>query len=731
MTATAVPAALRIAVLGVALSTSRVSAQVATVTARKAAGPIRVDGLLDETAWAEAAVLADLTQQDPHPGEPTAFRTEVRILLAGDDLYIGFRCFDPQPDQIAVHTMQRDAPLDGDDHVAIVLDTFLDGRTGYVFRMNAAGARQDGLIYDPETESTDWDGLWDGRARRTPEGWTAELVLPAETLRYARGASAWGFNVERVVPRSRLTLRWTGISLDATLIDLRRSGRLEGVESLHQGLGLSVSPYGLARFRWERQRDPGTLQGDAGLDVTYNLTPSLTGVLTINTDFAETEVDVQQINLTRFPLFFPEKRAFFLEGANMFDFGTGLGEAFIPFFSRRVGLFGGRQVPILAGAKVLGHAGRWGIGFLDTYTDALDPEPGIAGIPRTNLAAGRVTYDASEHLRLGSILTDGDPSGTTDNTLLGADVLWQTSTLFGARNCSAGAWYARSTGDLAQGDPDGYGFKVDYPNDLWDLAAVFRRFGDALDPKLGFLPRPGTRQYDAYAAYQPRPQGGPFRWVRQFFFEVEPTGVERLDGTVESWRVFTAPFNARTQSGEHLEANWAPQFERLFQPFEISEGIVIPTGDYRFTRYRVEAQSSEHRPWTMGATVWLGEFFEGRLTQSVAEGTYTTPAGHHHFELTTENDYGDLPQGKFIERLHQLRWAWSFHPDLTLSLLTQHEAASGDLGCNVRLRWTVRPGDDLYVVWNRNWIETTTETRQRFEHASDQVVVKVRWTFRM
>jgi hypothetical protein len=511
---------------------------------------------------------------------------------------------------------------------------------------------------------------------------------------------------------------------------MRRCGRLSGLEEFRQGLGLSVSPYGLVRYDWQQVREGSTTEGDGGVDVTYNLTPSLTGVLTVNTDFAETDADVQQINLTRFPLFYPEKRAFFLEGANMFDFGTDLGTSFIPFFSRRVGLFEGHRVPIVAGLKVLGRAGRWGIGLLDAYTDELAPTAGFPGVPRTNLAAGRVTYDASPHLRVGAIFTDGDPAGVARNLLVGTDALWRTSTLFGRRNFSVGGWYARSAGDLAPGDSDGYGFSVDYPNDLWYVSAMFRRFGGALDPKLGFLPRPGTRQYDTYVAYQPRPQGGAFGWVRQFFFEIEPTVVENLDGEVESSRIFMAPFNARTQTGEHLEANWAPQFERLFEPFEVSRGVVIPAGQYHFTRYRAEAESSEHRPWTVGATVWFGEFFTGRLTQSVANAGYTTRSGRQQFEVTSENDYGHLPEGDFVERLHQLRWSCAFNPDLAFSLFTQYEVGSGNVGWNARMRWTVKPGNDLYVVWNRNWIQTSTEGGVHWGRDSDQIVVKARWTFR-
>src|SRR5436309_2481176 len=460
---------MRTSVLMVLLEWSRSrprAADVTTIHAETAQGTVRIDGVLEDAAWAGAAVIPDLTQQEPHPGAPAPFRTEVRILVDAESIYLGFTCVDPEPAKIAVHTLQRDGSLDADDHVAIVLDTFLDGRTGYFFRINPAGAREDGLISGPESASSDWDGSWDGRARRTPDGWTAEVALPAKTLHFTPGAPAWGFNVERVVPRTRLHLRWTGISLDAALIDTRRCGRLSGVEGLRQGLGLSLAPYGLARYESKRLGGSRT-RPDVGGDVTYNPTPSLTGVVTINTDFAETEADLQQINLTRFPLFYPEKRAFFLEGSTQFDFGLGLGSDFIPFFSRRIGLFEGRRVQILAGIKLFGRTGRWGIGFVDAYTKDLGPDEGSPGAQGSNLGSARVTYDAGEHLRVGGIFTDGDPAGVTTNHLFGLDAVWQTSTLFGGKNFAVGGWGTRTSGDLTPGDPDGYGFRIEYPNDLW------------------------------------------------------------------------------------------------------------------------------------------------------------------------------------------------------------------------------------------------------------------------
>ncbi|HEX4824316.1 MAG TPA: DUF5916 domain-containing protein [Candidatus Polarisedimenticolaceae bacterium] len=714
----------------IGLAASSLAADTPSLRAPSPAGRIRVDGVLDDPAWADAAVIADLNQQDPHPGEATPFHTEVRVLADADNVYFAFRCVDPEPDKIAVHTLQRDGNLDSDDHVTVVLDTFLDGRTGFYFSINAAGAKLDGLIFGPDNAGSDWDGIWEGRARRNSEGWTAEIALPAKTLHFAPNAHEWGLNVERVVPRHRLHLRWTATTLDAALIDVRRCGRLAGVDALRQGLGLSFVPYALARYEWERADENGSLKPAIGGDLYDNFTPSLTGVLTVNTDFAETEVDAEQINLTRFPLFFPEKRAFFLEGSSNFDFGVGLGTDFVPFFSRSVGLLDGRRVPILAGVKLFGRAGRWGIGVLDTFTDDLPPESGFAGAMRTNLGAARVTFDASEHLRLGTIVTDGDPSGATENRLFGADLVWQTSKLFGDKNFTAGSWWTRSGGDLGPGDPQGYGVMLDYPNDLWDMNVDYRHFGDALDPKLGFLPRRNVDWYSGYMAYQPRPGPGAFGWARQFFFEVEPKMIVNLQGVTETWRVFVAPFNVVTQHGDHFEADWIPTFEQLLDPFEVAPGVVIPPGGYHFTQVRVQAESSEHRPLAVSATSYFGGFFTGRLIQTILSGSATTRSGRHRVELVTENDYGYLPQGDFIERLHQLRWTYSQTPDLTFSLFTQYETTSRILGWNARFRWTLTPGDDFFVVWTRNWLRTEPDEPLRFQRDSDSVVVKLRWTFR-
>jgi hypothetical protein len=342
-----------------------------------------------------------------------------------------------------------------------------------------------------------------------------------------------------------------------------------------------------------------------------------------------------------------------------------------------------------------------------------------------------VTYDVDEHLRIGAIGTDGDPQGLTENRLYGADVTWQTSKMFGDKNFSASGWWTQSGGDLTPGDRNGYGAFVDYPNDLWDVNLDYRHFGDALDPKLGFLPRRNVDWYSGYMAYQPRPSAGPFAWARQFFFELSPRFVRNLQGTTETWRVFVAPFNVVTQSGEHFEADWIPTFENLLAPFEIAPGVVIPPGGYHFTQYRVQAESATFRRWALGATVYGGGFYDGRLTQTILTGTFTSSTGKNLVELTSENDFAHLAEGAFIERLQQLRWVLTPTPSLELSVLTQYESASAIAGWNARLRWTVKPGNDVFFVWTRNWLRTDPDAWYRFQRESDAVVAKARWTFRM
>lgn len=382
--------------------------------------------------------------------------------------------------------------MGGDDFVGLVLDTFGDRRSGYGFRVNAAGARQDGLIAGVDQFSTDWDGIWDARSQRTHDGWTVEIVIPIRSLGFRQRGQAWSIELERYVPREGRSFRWANTAIDGDITDFSRAGQLAGVDHLRQGVGIEFAPYITGRSTRAFTGGPEhAYQGDVGGEVTYRLTPGLAIVGTVNTDFAETEVDTRQINLTRFPLFYPEKRAFFAEGSSLFEFGYGLGGSdakFIPFFSRRVGLVEGQQVPILGGAKLLGRAGRWGLAVLDVQT-------GDSPVSRgTNLFAARATYDVSSELRIGTVVTNGHPDGVSQNSLVGVDAVWRTSRFQGNKNLILSSWLARGFDDNKEqrGSRTGYGAAVYYPNDRWYGSFEYNRFGEGFDPALGFLPRRGV-----------------------------------------------------------------------------------------------------------------------------------------------------------------------------------------------------------------------------------------------
>ncbi len=684
--------------------------------AARAGEPVRLDGRLDEPAWTAALPIGPLVQTDPHEGAPASEETEVRVLFDADTLYLGILCRDRQPRAIVATQLARDADLEADDRVLVVLDPLLDRRNGFFFEVNALGARADGQVSNNAEERTkDWDGIWDARAVRTAEGWSAEIAIPFRTLRFAASRTEWGFNVERQVKRRQETDRWAGARRDAWITNLAVAGRLVGLEGMRQGRGLDLRPFVSAGER------SASAEAKAGLDVFKTLTPTLSSSLTVNTDFAETEADARQVNLTRFSLFFPEKRAFFLEGGGVFDVaGLQASEEFRPFFSRRIGLVGDVEVPILAGAKVVGRAGGYNVGLLGVRTRRSE----AASVGGESLLAARLSRNLFRESWVGVLATHGDPEGTGSNTVLGADARLATSRFRGGRNLSLDLYAFRSS-DAAVGRPGhAVGFKLDYPNDLWDVALAAREISDGFRARLGFVPRPGVRRAEAYVAFQPRPA----RWgVRQLFFEVEPSVTTDLRGRVESWSLFTAPINLRTESGEHLEANVIPELERLDAPFEISPGVMLPAGRYRWTSYRAEVNTATRRRVVLDLELMTGGFYGGR--RHGIEAALTVKAhGRWVLAVQLEGNAIRLPQGDFDTRVLSGRADCNFSPNTSWSTLVQYDSESRNLGAQSRFRWTARPGRDLFLVLNRGWVRREDG---RYLPEFDRGSVKLQYTVRL
>lgn len=655
---------------------------------------IRLDGVLDEPAWARATPIGALLQRDPKEGAPPSETTDVRVLFDAEGLYFGITCRDRSPAAIVSTQLARDADLEVDDRIVVVIDPFLDHRNGFFFVVNPAGARADGQISNnSERLSFDWDGIWDARARITGEGWVAEIAIPLKSLRFKPGQTVWGLNVERQIKRLQEHDRWASPRRDIWIGNLAAAGQLTGLAGLQQGRGLDIRPF------VSGGEESGGGKFKAGIDVFKSLTPSLTTSVTLNTDFAETEVDLRQINLTRFELFFPEKRTFFLEGAGVYDV-AGLGTRssdIIPFFSRTVGLLNEQEVPILFGLKVSGRAGGYNVGLLDVQTRHTTLEEGP--LAAQNLLALRVSKNLFAQSWIGLIATRGNPAGTGSNNLVGFDSRLATSRFRGGKNLSLDL-YALRTDDAARGKADyAYGIRLDFPNDLWDVSLHWKRIGENFNAAMGFVPRTGIRKTNLGIAFQPRPE----RFgVRQFFFELEPELITNLRGRVENWRVFMAPFNLRTESGEHLEWNYVPTFEHLDAPFEIQPGLVIPPGSYRWNRFRTEVNTATKRPWVVDFTFWYGGFYGGRLRQW-EPGLTLKPNAHVSVVLQMERDEASMPQGDFVTQLFSGRLAYNFSPDVAWSNLVQYDSQSRILGFQSRFRWTLRPGRDFFVVVSRGW----------------------------
>ncbi len=706
-----------LAVVAGLLAASRLdSAEDRVAVAFPAGGPVTVDGRLDEAAWAGASPIGELVQTEPDEGAPPTEATEVRILRDDEALYLGIRCFDRTPAGIAATKMGRDAEIAGDDHVLVVLETFGDRRNGFFFAVNPRGARAEGQIANnSEQLNFDWDGIWDATARVDGSGWTAELAIPLKTLRFRKEVDAWGLNVQRYLARREETDRWTAARRDVWISNLSEAGRLEGLQGARQGRGLDVRPYVSGG-----ERDSGG-ELKVGGDVFKNLTPNLTASLTVNTDFAETEADNRQVNLTRFPLFYPEKRSFFLEGAGIYEV-AGLGsqdEDLVPFYSRRIGLYQGQEVPILTGLKVSGRVDRWNVGFLDVETGRREE----LDLGRQNLLAARVSRNFFRQSFVGALVTHGDPSGAGSNTLAGADARFATSTFRGRENLSLDLFAFFTDDGASGGKGHAWGGKLDYPNDLWDVALLFKEIDADFRPALGFVSRTDVRKTDLHAAFMPRPGR---LGIRQLFFEAAGRYVSDTRGRTLDWMVEVSPLGFQTESGDKATVLWIPQFERLDEPFEIQPGVVIPPGDYRYTAWMTEVETAGRRRWVAQAEVRWGTFYDGDLTR--VEGRLDLkPSAHLLVGVQGDWSRGELPQGRFTAKVLAGRLDLNFTPNLGWSNLVQYDTDSRELGFQSRLRWRMRPGSDLFVVFNRGWIHEADGTyRPYFDRGS----AKIQHTFR-
>lgn len=687
-----------------------------------------LDGALDERAWKDAPVIT-LAQQNPHPGKPTPYTTTVRVLRGKDHLYFGITCVDPDPGRLSVHTLQRDGDQSADDSVMLILDTFGQRKLAYVFQVNAGGAKADGLIspgYNNSNSNTptvdfSWNGYWDAAVKHTPEGWTAEVRIAAQSLQFPKRNAVWGLNVSRYVPRELMTLVWSGVSLDATPTNLQWEGKLTNIQGLDQGSGFEFDPYGVTEYSDEKH----DTESYTGFDVKYNLTPELAGLLTYHTDFSEAQANSLNVSASPYAQSIPETRAFFLDGANIFTFSHNLGQNFIPFYSRSIGLVGGETVPVDGGVKLLGHAGDWTLGMLDTQMAGTDVSQG------SNLFAGRAVYNVNSEWRVGGLVTRGDPLGQSDNTLTSLDSTWSTSSFAGDKNLNLSGWGARSSSQaLPAGNRGGYGFDAEYPNDLWYADVNYNFFGDALDPALGFLQRPGTKQTSATLTWQPRPEAdSDLSWIRQAFENVGWYYVTGLDDHVQSDDWTFNPVQFTTQVGWHWNFQVNSDYEVLAAPYAVVPGVTIPAGGYHYNLVHSNMTSPTADDFVFGYSAEAGDIYDAHYKDFFPNVAWSAPGGHFTMSLLTGWlwVYGIQSDGTL--RVTELTLNYSFTPDLTLSTLTQYNSVSHTTSENAILQWNIQPDRIFYLVWDHGLTLNPNLLQGQQTVTGNTLLAKLVWGF--
>lgn len=689
-----------------------------TLEIQRTPTPPRIDGDLSDDVWQRAPVLDTFTQVDPVEGAAPTERTEVRVLYDDDNLYVAFRCFDSAPGEIRATVMARDADLGPDDRVAFTIDPFLDRRNGFYFLIGAAGAKQDAIIEGGRARF-DWDGLWEGKASVDAGGWAAEFAIPFKTVGFDPESDAWGFNASRGIRRTNESLRWASPVRNAGVTNMATAGTLAGFDGeTDQGLGLTFKPFVVV----QTDLDEGAVDPDVGFDLFYRLTPKVTAAVTFNTDFADTEVDERRVNLTRFPLFFPEKRDFFLEDAGVFEFG-GINQSPRPFFSRRIGIVGGTERGILAGTRVTGRHENLRFGVLNVQMEN-DDELG-----EKNLTVARLTADILEESRAGVIFTNGLPGERGQNQLVGVDGTYRTSSFMGDNTLEVGGFIQVARDAPASGlerTDAVVGGRLSLAADPWSANLFFSQVGPDFDPGLGFVERPGTREHVGSLSYTFRPNTD---LVRSVSVRTGATLFTDLSSTVDTldWDLFQV--TATSPGGASGSVRVFYLVDNLNEDFSIIDNLVIPADTYEDLGFGVNGGTDSSRLVSVGARYTLRPFFGGHRADYQGSITLRPNRFVRAFTELVFTDAEVVTTGgreDFDVLISRSTLRLQFSPELTWDTTAQYDNASDSAGLNTRLRWEPLPRQELFVVYDEGF----DVDGQEFRSSGQTAAVKLGLTFR-
>lgn len=669
-----------------------------TIKAIRIDTPPTIDGYVNEKVWDEAFAVDEFYQREPFEGKPVSKKTVFLTCYDANNIYFAVKCWD-DPDKITAKEMARDVSLGKDDRIQIIIDTYLDKRNGYWFQVGPRGSIGDAIVSgNGNVLNKQWDGLWTGKAKITEWGWEAELAIPFKTMGFNKESTQWGVKFIRNIVNNLETAYWPEANLNAHKFQVSDAGILDGIEDITQGIGLDISPYLVTGLNTKKGEDVDPkLTG--GVDLFYQITPGLKSSLTINTDFAETEVDDRQINLTRFSLHYPEKRAFFLDGASHFKFGNDIDDSnpvaksIIPFFSRRMGLDSlGEPIPINVGAKLTGQIDNWNIGMM-YINDAR--ETGI-----NNFSVARVTRNIGKQSSVGIIGTYGNTLNDEQNLVVGADMNLATSTFQKNKNASFILFGLKSNTKELEGNDVSWGTQVVYPNDFMKARLGYNQIGKNFVAGMGFVPRTNINESYGELMFGPRPN----KWgIMQIEFGGRFNHISNLETNDLETREFEIqPLGVRFMSGEEIKYSLVSLYESLTEDFNIFEGFVIPQGTYEWWQQQFEIETKGARNVYGEASYRFGDFYNGKRNDIKMQVNWKIAVPFFIGGTVTQNNI-TLPDGKFTANIFQLNANILFSPNVTLYNYLQYDNASKNAGWQARFQWIIKPGNEIILAWTSNF----------------------------
>lgn len=689
------------------------------VIAKTSDSPL-IDGRVNDKGWELASVITDFLQREPNEGKPMTEKTEIFILYDANNIYFGIKCYQPV-ESITAKEMQRGASLPFDDRVHIVLDTYHDGRNAYIFEINPLGAVGDALISENGRRvNSSWEGLFVGKSSITDQGWEAELAIPFKTLSFDKNITGWGLFMNRMIESKQEWGSWPVANINMPEYAVSDAGVITGIEGITQGIGLDITPYALTRLDSRRGETP-KYKLNGGTDIYYQITPGLKASLSINTDFAETEADTRQINLTRFSIRLAEKRNFFLDGANLFTFGF---EGFLteapsgklnPFFSRRIGIDSeGLSVPINYGVKLIGRVDNWNIGMMHMNEKS---DPG-----NLNFSVGRISYNIGQLSSVGMISTFGNAINESQNSVVGLDVNLATSRFMGNKTAAIMMHGIKSKTENMNGKDAAWGILLNYPNDLINFLLGHQEIGENFFAGMGFVPRTNIRESWGKLTIGPRLN---VFGIRQYSFGGSFDYVTNFANVMQSKSFTINPVGIRFNSGDMITYTMEYVYEFLENDFNIYSDYIIPAKAYSWWENSFSLSTAGSRDLYGGVSYTTGKFYTGDKNSASLRLNWKVSVPLFIGGSISRNKV-NLQEGNFTTDIFQFNANFLFSPNITLYNYLQFDSQSDTAGMQTRFRWILKPGDEVILVWNSGY----SRSDERFIMSENAVRLKLKYNIR-